>query len=55
MAEGDGAAVDVDALGVEVQRADDGQGLGGEGLVEFDEADVVEGEAGAVRGPWEWR
>ena len=48
MAESDGAAVDVDAGGIEVERADDGQGLRGKGFVQLDEVDVVEREAGAA-------
>jgi hypothetical protein len=44
MAEGDGSSVDVDAVGIEAQFADDGQRLRGKGLVEFDEADVRQGE-----------
>ena len=50
MAERDGAAVDVDARRIEAERADDGEGLRGKGLVELDEADVVEGEAGELEG-----
>ncbi len=46
MAEGDGPAVDIDAGGIEMERADDGQNLRGKGLVQFDEADVVERKAG---------
>ena len=55
MAERDGAAVDVDAGGIETERADDGQDLRGEGLVQFDEVDVVEREAGDARAPWGWQ
>ena len=46
VAEGDGSAVDVEAGGVEAEDLDDGEGLGGEGFVELDEVDLVEGEAG---------
>src|ERR1035437_1107670 len=48
MAEGYGAAVDVDAVGVNAEGADYGEGLGGEGFVALDEADFVEVQAGAV-------
>ena len=50
VAEGDGASVDVDAVRIEVEFPDDGQGLGGKGLVEFDQVDVGQGEAGAAEG-----
>ena len=46
MAEGDGSAMDVDAGGVEVEFADDGEGLDAEGFVEFEEVDLVEGPSG---------
>ncbi len=46
VAEGDGAAVDVDFFLDEAEFFADGQELGGEGFVGFDEVDVVEGEAG---------
>ena len=52
VAEGDGASVDVDAVRIEVEFPDDGQGLGGKGLVEFDQADLAaEGFGNAKRGP----
>src|SRR5262249_60768485 len=49
VAEGDGAAVRVELLGVDAQFADYGEGLGGEGLVEFDDVDVLDGLAGAFQ------
>ena len=48
MAERDGAAIDVDARRVQVESADDGQDLRGEGFIQFDEVDVVESEAGEL-------
>src|SRR6185312_6275091 len=45
MAQGDGPAVDVDLVGIEVGLGDDRQRLGGEGLVELDQGDVVEADA----------
>ena len=50
MAQGDGAAVDVDDLRVEACLLDDGQRLGGEGLVEFDQLDVAEFQTGLFQG-----
>src|SRR6266478_9984315 len=44
--EGDGAAVGIDARGVETGLLDYGKGLRGEGFVEFDDGHVVEGKAG---------
>ena len=54
MAERDGAAVEIDLVRVEAELAQDGQRLGREGLVELDQVDVVEGEAGALRAPCGW-
>src|SRR5688572_30455346 len=48
MAERDRAAVDVHAGGVEAELADAGERLGGERLVELDEVDVGDAQAGAV-------
>src|SRR6267143_1588831 len=42
VAEGDGAAVGIDARSVEAGLLDDGEGLRGEGLVELDHGDVVQ-------------
>ena len=50
VAEGDGASVDVNTLRVEAEFADDGESLRGKGFVEFDEADVGQGEASAAEG-----
>ncbi len=50
VAEGDGAAVDVDLGAVEAQHALAGDVLGGEGFVEFDEVVVLLGDAGLVEG-----
>ena len=41
MAEGDGAAVDVDDVRIEAEGLDDRQGLGGEGLVQLDQLDIL--------------
>src|SRR5215212_7155959 len=49
VAQGDGAAVDVDAFGVEAQRLDDGERLCGEGFVQFDDINVFELEAGDLQ------
>ena len=49
VAEGDRAAVDVEALLVDPELADAGEDLGGEGLVELDQVDLVEPEAGGAR------
>ena len=45
MTDGDGAAVDVDPVGSQTQGAGTGQGLGGEGLVQFDKIYVVGAKA----------
>ena len=47
MADGDGAAVDIDAVEGEAELFGDAEGLDGEGFVEFEEVDVVDGPAGA--------
>src|SRR5688572_10602616 len=49
--ESDRAAVHVHPLRIEAQRLDDGEGLGGEGLVQLDEVDLGEGETGLLQGP----
>src|SRR5688572_9361439 len=49
VAERDGAAVDVDAFGVEPERLDDGEALRGERLVELDDVDVLKLEAGHLQ------
>ena len=49
MAEGDRAAVDVELLLVDAELADAGEDLGGEGLVDLDQVDLVELEAGVGR------
>ena len=48
MADGDGAAVDVDLVGVPADALVDGAGLGGEGLVGFDEVEIVDVPAGLL-------
>ena len=50
VADGDGAAVDVDLAHVEVQLTGDGDGLRGEGFVGLDEVDVLDGHAGLGHG-----
>ena len=50
VADGDGAAVDVDLAHVEAQLTGHGDGLGGEGLVGLDEVDIVDGHAGLGHG-----
>ena len=47
MADGDGSAVDVDAVEGEAELFGDAEGLDAEGFVEFEEFDVVEGPVGA--------
>jgi len=49
VAKGDGAAVDVGARQVDPEIALAGQDLGGERLVELDQIDVLESQAGAVQ------
>ena len=51
VAEGDRAAVDVEALLVDSELADAGEHLRGEGLVQLDQVDLVELEAGGGEGP----
>ena len=48
MAQGDGAAVGIEALGVvrQAEGAQHGQGLGREGLVEFDDIEITQGKPG---------
>src|SRR5262245_53853884 len=45
MPNGDGAAIDVDLVGVPTEALVDGAGLGGERLVGFDEVEVLDGPA----------
>ena len=45
--QGDGPAVHVECVGVDAQVAVAGDDLGGEGLVDLDEVEVVDGHAGA--------
>ena len=49
MAQGDARAVDVGAGGVEPQLPYHVNGLGGEGLVQLDQVDVVQGDARALQ------
>src|SRR5438067_1192106 len=49
VAEGDGAAVHVDSLGVQAQLADARQRLAGEGFVELHQADPLHVYAGPVQ------
>src|SRR4029077_4706279 len=51
MAEGDGTAVDVEPLLVDAELTGAGEDLGGEGLVELDQVDLVDAEAGRGEGP----
>ena len=55
MAQRDGAAVDVDPRGIELELADAGDGLGGKGLVQLDQVELIDGQAGALRAPSGWR
>src|ERR1044072_5366239 len=48
VAEGDRAAVDVELLFVDAELAGAGEHLRGEGLVELDQVDLLEGETGRV-------
>jgi hypothetical protein len=48
MAQGDGAAVDVDPRRIEAQLAHAGDRLAGEGLVELDEVDLLDGQPGPL-------
>src|SRR3981081_2407728 len=50
VADGDGAAVDVEAVLGDGELAADGDGLGGEGLVELEEADVLDLDAALAEG-----
>src|SRR5205809_904576 len=49
MAEGDGAAVDIELRLVDAELLGNGEDLAGEGLVDLDQIDVVQGEAGALQ------
>src|SRR6185295_10155712 len=51
VAEGDRAAVDVQPLLVDPELADAGEDLGGERLVDLDQVDLVEAQAGGVERP----
>ena len=50
VAERDGAAVDVEAVLVDAELARAGEDLSGERLVDLDQVDLIEGEAGGVEG-----
>ncbi len=50
VAEGDGAAVDVDALGVDAELLDGLEDDDGEGLVDLPEVDVLRVHAGHAKG-----
>ena len=49
MAQGDGAAVDVDLLAVPFEQLADGQRLDGKSLVGFDKVHLVQRPAGALQ------
>ena len=49
MAQGDGAAVNVDLLAVPFEQLADGQRLDGKGLVGFDQIHLVQRPAGALQ------
>ena len=49
MANGNGPAVDVDTIPVPLQLFAHGQGLSGEGFIEFNEVDILEFEAGTLQ------
>ena len=51
VAEGDGAALDVELVPADAEVLGRGDDLGGEGLVDLDQVDVVDGHAGPLRGP----
>ena len=51
VAEGDGAAVDVELVPRDAELVADGHDLRGERLVDLDEVDVVDGHAGPRRAP----
>src|SRR6185312_6267047 len=51
VAEGERATVDVEAFLVDAQLADAGEDLGGEGLVQLDQVDLVEAEPGGGERP----
>src|SRR5215470_20422997 len=48
--DGDGAAVDVDLLGVPAEPLVDGAGLGGEGLIGLDQIEILDRPAGLLQG-----
>ena len=50
VADGDGAAVDVDLGHVEFQLTGNRDGLGGKGLVGLDEVHILDGQAGLLHG-----
>ena len=54
VADGDGAAVDVQAVHVDAEVAVRGDHLGGEGLVDLDQVDVADGHSGAASAPAGW-
>ena len=49
MAEGDRAAVDVDLVDIPAELLVDRAGLGGEGLVGFDQVEIVDRPAGLLQ------
>jgi hypothetical protein len=49
VAKGNGTAACVDSKGIEVQLADATEGLGGEGLVDFEKIDRVSGPTSALK------
>ena len=49
MAEGDGAAVGIDARGIQIGLLDDGEGLRGERFVQFDHGEIVERESREIK------
>ena len=49
MAQGDGAAVDVDLLAIPLKQLTDGQRLDGKSLVGFDKVHLVQRPAGALQ------
>src|SRR5579872_2486473 len=48
MTKGDGTAIDVELILINLQFAYTLQGLNGEGLVEFDQIDILDAETGAL-------
>ena len=50
VSQGDGTAIDINQLQIQIEFLDDGQGLGGEGFVEFDQIDVALFQPGHLQG-----